>query len=669
MIRVTAGDHPYFGRVVLNAPGLSYAVNRDGAHVVILFSGDPMLGDLPPTPRNVLALRAVPGGIELTVPLGASVRSMRYGDKVVVDIDDTVANRPPLNPLTDVQPAPRREPGSASARPGENSQNVAPDGVSGQRSEPPPMPAETRAREKAPHSGEPAGNGVAGSVALDRTPTSGTATGSVGPGNAALANAVLARAAAGTSVSATAVQGNAAPSLAAPRGPALPQVVAPAGRLRGILAEPPPARPQDAAAQNTRALLMPGSPGAVASTPNSAAAIPVQAGPDNVSSVTFGPIAQDVAPMPQTGNSVASGALTRAPETSPTEAVAQPTTPPPREPDATPPAVAPDTVKSSPEGVVAVQQGPVQVWPVTQDTLPLGPVALRAVRSRPPDGLAGVAVGLPFRGTVGAALLSRGPDIFVVFDERRPIDLSALQDDPVFGPAVVTLYPAATVIRLASRPGQAAMLFPDPMGWRLSVVPTTPKPAAFAETVIDGGITFAGSAPGQVVAITDPGTGGTLLVGTQRTSGQGVLVERRTPEFDLPVTGQGIVVEPLSDAISLRITQAGFVLSGGPVALALSPPQPMPEATIAAAALTRRFEFPRQTTETLVQRAKQQRVAAARAPLLKRGPLRHALAESMLGLGRGVEAQTLLQVTMKDDPNEADSAAAIGLAAIAALRG
>jgi hypothetical protein len=127
------------------------------------------------------------------------------------------------------------------------------------------------------------------------------------------------------------------------------------------------------------------------------------------------------------------------------------------------------------------------------------------------------------------------------------------------------------------------------------------------------------------------------------------------------------VVEPLSDSIALRITKAGFVLSGRPSALAMSPPQLMPEATIAAAGLTRRFEFPRQTTETLVLRAKQQKVAASRAPLLRRGPLRHALAESMLGLGRGVEAQTLLQVTMRDDPREAESPATIGLAAIAAL--
>ncbi len=308
-----------------------------------------------------------------------------------------------------------------------------------------------------------------------------------------------------------------------------------------------------------------------------------------------------------------------------------------------------------------------QVWPVTGDAIPSGPVALRAVRARPPGGLAGGAVRFPFTEAVGAALLSQGRETFVIFDTRRPIDLSALRDDPVFGSAIATIYPGATVIRLTRPPDQSAMLFPARRGWTVSIVAASPKPTALAPRVTGNVMTFPADAPGQVVAITDPRTGGTLLVGTQRTSGQAVLVERRTPEFVLPVTGQGIVVEPLSDAIGLRITQAGFVLSGGPAGLALSPAQPMPEATMAAAALTRMFEFPRQTTADLASREKRQAVAAAMAPLLTRGPKRHALAESMLGLGLGAEAQTLLRVTMKDDPAEAASPSTIGLAAIAAL--
>ena len=39
----------------------------------------------------------------------------------------------------------------------------------------------------------------------------------------------------------------------------------------------------------------------------------------------------------------------------------------------------------------------------------------------------------------------------------------------------------------------------------------------------------------------------------------------------------------------------------------------------------------------------------------------------MIGLGLGAEAQTLLRITMKDDPAEAASPATHGLAAIAAL--
>ncbi len=317
--------------------------------------------------------------------------------------------------------------------------------------------------------------------------------------------------------------------------------------------------------------------------------------------------------------------------------------------------------------IAGLPPGPTQVWPVTRDPARPGPVALVATKARPPGGLAGVAVQIPFAAPVGAALFSRGADTFVVFDERRPIDMAELRGDPVFGSAVVTIYPAATVIRLTRPPGQSAMLSPAASGWRISIVAASPRPAGLTPVVANDGMTFTADAPGQVVAITDPQTGGTLLVGTQRASGQGVAVERRTAEFLLPVTGQGIVVVPLSDAIDLRITQAGFVLSGARAGLALSPTQPTDEATMAAAGLTRQFEFPRQTTENLAWRAKRQAIAAAIAPLLTRGPKRAALAESLIGLGLGVEAQTLLRVAMKDDPREAASPAAIGLASIAAL--
>jgi hypothetical protein len=320
VIRVTAGDHPYFGRVVLNAPGLSYAVNRDGDHVVILFSNDPILGELPPTPRNVLAIRAVPGGIELTVPLGANVRTTRFGDKVVVDIDDTVANRPPLAPLTDVQPPPRREAGNGPSGLHENGPNVTPDALSGQHSLPLPGPAMTRPGENASQPGGTPGNAQGAS--------------------AALANAVLAKAAAGASAPGVAVQGTAVPANAAPGhatpgivgGPGLPQIVAP-GRQRGLgvqlpLATTPLATTQDGVVQKTGPETSTGPPAEVASTP---AAEPGRAGSDSVSSVTFAPIAQDTSAMAQARDTAAPTVPpTRPLDAAQAQTAAQPATQPPQ---------------------------------------------------------------------------------------------------------------------------------------------------------------------------------------------------------------------------------------------------------------------------------------------------------------------------------------------------
>jgi len=689
VVRLTAGEHPYFGRIVLDAPGLSYTVNRGGGHVLIGFSDDPIFGELPETPRNVLAIRAVPGGVELTVPPGANVRTSQMGSKLIVDIDDTVPNRPPPAALTDARdPAKPARRGAAA----KNAESIAksagylPDSKSAR-----PVSGTLESRP-------PGNSGLADATPVDpsrgNAPTMGAVPASPPPGNAPPArDATRGSVAAANTAPAQPPRGTPSPGTAAldgkgPDGKG-PDGKGPDGKADG---KPPDGKPADGKAAGLNA------PGDKAAGDKVAFAVVAEI-------AAFGPEGAKIAPPspatttrlapPPPGRTSGPDAPTKAnppPEVPPARDAAAPeddqaqvtsgpmpsrqmTSPTggPREPS---PDAAPDGPTDAPpkgqqeartDTSLPGRGDAIQVWPVMRDAIPTGPVALLAVKGLPPAGVGGVAVRFPFVGAVGAALFYRGPDIVVVFDERRPIDLAALRDDPVFASAVVTVYPAATVIRLTRPPNQSAMLFPAQVGWRLSIVAASPAPTAIAQQIANNVMTFPAEAPGQVVAIADPRTGGTLLVGTQRVSGQGVLVERRTPEFILPVTGQGIVVEPQSDAISLALTKAGFVLSGLPGGLALSPAQPAAEATMAAARLTRMFEFPRQTTETLAWRAKQQAVAAAVSPLLTRGPKRHAAAESMLGLGRGAEAQTLLRVTMKDDPREAASPATVGLAAIAAL--
>src|ERR1700722_5933985 len=66
-IRVTAAEHPGFARVVLDAPGLTPSISRDGDRLLIRFSGEFAFAPLPPMPRGVVAARTVADGLERTL--------------------------------------------------------------------------------------------------------------------------------------------------------------------------------------------------------------------------------------------------------------------------------------------------------------------------------------------------------------------------------------------------------------------------------------------------------------------------------------------------------------------------------------------------------------------------------------------------------------------------
>ena len=67
--------------------------------------------------------------------------------------------------------------------------------------------------------------------------------------------------------------------------------------------------------------------------------------------------------------------------------------------------------------------------PPGRDVLPEneGPVGLRARRTRLPKEMDGTAFLVPFDSTTGAAAFQSGDSTYVVFDERRPVDMAALR--------------------------------------------------------------------------------------------------------------------------------------------------------------------------------------------------------------------------------------------------
>jgi hypothetical protein len=262
----------------------------------------------------------------------------------------------------------------------------------------------------------------------------------------------------------------------------------------------------------------------------------------------------------------------------------------------------------------------------------------------------------------------------VVFDERRPIDLGPMRDDPVFGSAQVQLLPAGTTLRMTMPTEQTLRLTRMPGGWTLTSMDRSKEAALqpIGDEVVKDGVRLNAATPGTVVSVPDSETGGALLVGTQQEPGQGVVVTRRTPGFALLATLQGVAVDPAMDAVSLHVAAKdsgpGFLLKAedGRV-LSLDAPDAGAFATAAAARLTRRWDFPNLSVEALVRRLQAATNEAAAAMPQARGQRRLAAVQAQLALGLGAEAHALATLSAADDARAGAAPDAAALDAVAAI--
>ncbi|HUB14111.1 MAG TPA: hypothetical protein VMB34_19330, partial [Acetobacteraceae bacterium] len=236
---------------------------------------------------------------------------------------------------------------------------------------------------------------------------------------------------------------------------------------------------------------------------------------------------------------------------------------------------------------------------------------------------------------------------------------------PPFSTMRAEQLPAATVLHLTPPPGTLIALSRTPPGWTIAALSKAPHLRPVAAQFGATAVSLAAQSPGKVVSITDPDSGGMLLVGTELQPGQGVPILTRTPQFDLLPTGQGVAVSPRADSVALQAVPDGFVLTTAPAPLAVS--RLDTDLLGDADALTRRFDFPALPAEQLTEQLAKHIAAAAALPPLARGPQRRAAALTMISLGMDAEAEALLQVTAGDDPREAESADVAGLTGIAAL--
>ena len=129
-----------------------------------------------------------------------------------------------------------------------------------------------------------------------------------------------------------------------------------------------------------------------------------------------------------------------------------------------------------------------------------------------------------------------------------------------------------------------------------------------------------------------------------------MFVTRRSELFSVERSAIGVVVEPFSDRIQLKPVPGGFALladdAGG-----LSAPRSFADGQAAETGMTHILDVKPTTTAELGRRLREQLVTAASTPARARLPARLAAAQTLLELGMGREAGTLIRVAFADDPS------------------
>lgn len=366
-------------------------------------------------------------------------------------------------------------------------------------------------------------------------------------------------------------------------------------------------------------------------------------------------------------------------------AVAAPATAP--SPSSRPVAAAPRPVPANPPRSQAARAAPRPAPPAPPPAPPVAapvqaaplvtrpPVAAAATPPSPPAVAAtGAALRLradgvliPAGAEVGAALLRRSAQWLLVLDAPLRLDPATLRDTPLARTELATGL-EATVLRIPATALTEPRLSRVPGGWLLSDGTAPPGLRSIrpeAEAGPPTRLLLRAAAAASAVAVLDPETGGTLLVGTLREGGEATPLGRRAALLDLLPTRLGAALLPRADTVTLRALPSGFAIGAGPAtALALGPE---PAADEAAAGLTRLFDLPAEPVAALLQRERNAALAVAAAPPLGRGPLRLRAAEAMLALGLGAEAQSMAALALREDPRAAEDPRARALHAAAAL--
>jgi hypothetical protein len=216
----------------------------------------------------------------------------------------------------------------------------------------------------------------------------------------------------------------------------------------------------------------------------------------------------------------------------------------------------------------------------------------------------------------GAAAFRRGGQAMIVFDTSEVPDLTALQSAPLFAGATLLSLQDAQVISIPLPATDALALTPVSGGWQVASVPVPPAAPAPPQTAISA-VEFPMQSANESLIVSDPLTGGDLLVGTVTQGSDAADFVESGPGYAVLPAWLGVVIAPQADDLGLNASLKGFELvSAAPNGLLLGA-LPAPAIAAAAEAATgQTLDLPRGDTADLWQRmVADQRSAAILPPL------------------------------------------------------
>ena len=324
----------------------------------------------------------------------------------------------------------------------------------------------------------------------------------------------------------------------------------------------------------------------------------------------------------------------------------------------------PQTAAPAPEAASIPPSAPVAQAPPVASTSPIPPSA--SVAPAPP---AAPAPAWPpevvnFATQPGAAAFRRGDLAIIVFDTSEVPDITLLQSSQLFAGATLLSLQDAQVITMPLPAEDALAMTPVPGGWQVSAgqaAPPVPPPSPDTISAID----FPMQSANQSIIISDPLTGGDLLVGTVTQAGDAADFAESGPGYAVLPAWLGVAVIPQADDLGLNASLKGFALvSDAPNGLPLGA-QPPPEVIAETPAFGPNLSLPRGRAAPLFKRMVADQYAAAILPALGRLDAQITLAQDMLALGMGAEARGVLDTAVLENPAAQDNGKIARMRAIA----